>query len=296
LEEEVEYNYEKFGDTPACLDQGLEDVLKTATVRGAGTTETGDKGILLETNVTVITNQQCKDILEFNVTDNLNIRKKLLSSLPLGLDYRLLCVQGILNPEKGIFSGACKHDSGGPLTQEDENGRTTLIGVVSGGIDCGKGYPGWYTRVEYYTSWIQCIMDKSNEFSSNSKAVNTACTKVAWLGREQPLCEKLVADPDVALFNGIDGFEPEEICFPYRTGSFARADDEPKVEEVFQPAGVSGGTDYQYPDDDIFGGEGDSPDDDIFGDGGDDYNDDIFGDEGDAAGGDDYSDDIFGDS
>merc|ERR1712130_313432 len=136
--------------------------------------------------------------------------------------------------------------------------------------------------VEYYKDWIQCIIDKSVQFNNNFKKVDDACTQRARQGREQPDCEKLVADPDVALFDlrGIDGFEPEEICIPYRTGTFARADDEPKADEVFQPAGFSGATDYQYPDDDIFG------------EGGDDYNDDIFGDEGDAAGGDDYSDDI----
>jgi hypothetical protein len=281
----IEYNFDKFGDSPSCLDQGIDITDKIATVQGYGTTETGDKGTLLETNVTVISNQQCKEILNFNVTDNNNNRKKILQALPLGLDYGLLCAQGIYNEEKNLYSGSCKGDSGGPLTQKDEQDRTTLIGIVSGGIDCGKGYPGWYTRVEYYKDWVQCIIDKSVQFNNNFKKVDDACKKIARGPREAPDCEKLVADPDVALFDlrGIDGFEPADICLPYKTGTFARADDEPKVDtEVFgetPSAGFSADEYDDYDGDDIFGGD-----------------DDIFGGGDDAAGGDDYDeDDIFGD-
>ena len=39
-----------------------------------------------------------------------------------------------------------------------------------------------------------------------------------------PECEKMVADPDVALFDLAD-ITPEEICLPYETGSFAWAND-----------------------------------------------------------------------
>merc|ERR1712210_237009 len=222
---------------------------------------TGDKGTLLETNVTVITNQRCKEILNHNVTGNNNNRKKILQALPLGMGYGLLCAQGIYNEEKDLYSGSCKGDSGGPLTQKDEQDRTTLIGIVSGGIDCGKGYPGWYTRVEYYKDWIQCIIDKSVEFNNNFKKVDDACAKIARGPRKAPDCEKLVADPDVALFDlrGIDA-EPADICLPYKTGTFARADDEPKVDTA-PGAGFSAGTgDYNYDyggEDDIFGGEED---------------------------------------
>ena len=53
----VEYGFEKFGDTPTCMDQGLfEKEGRLATVQGFGLTEDGTKGELLEANVTVISN------------------------------------------------------------------------------------------------------------------------------------------------------------------------------------------------------------------------------------------------
>merc|ERR1711902_331753 len=229
----------------SCLPKKEFEVInKIATVQGYGVTESGTKGNLLETNVTVITNKYCKEILQANVTKDQNNAKKILKALPLGLDYGLMCAQGIYKADKGIYTGSCKGDSGGPLTQRDEEDRTTLIGIVSGGIDCGKGFPGWYTRVEYYKVWIQCIIDKSLQFNNGNATA-------------------------------------EEICIPYKTGTFARADNEPADNEIFgdSNAGLSGATPdyYSDADSDIFGDYGDTSanaDEEIFGDYGDDE---IFG-------------------
>ena len=45
-------------------------------------------------------------------------------------------------------------DSGGPLTVKGEDGKFSVIGVVSWGEGCAKGYPGVFTKVTPYLDWI----------------------------------------------------------------------------------------------------------------------------------------------
>jgi len=202
----IEYNYEVFGDTPSCIDQGQDNVGKIATVQGYGLTETGTRGSLLETNVTVIDNDLCKKYLDFNSTDNKIVRKKIDKALPLGLSYGLLCAQGSMN-EEGVFRGSCKGDSGGPLTAINDKGRTTLIGIVSGGIGCGKGYPGWYTKVAFHTLWIKCIIERSVLYENNFDKVSTACKKFVSKKKKCPTNDDLIFgdlrsdDSDVEVCN-----------------------------------------------------------------------------------------------
>ncbi|EAT44028.1 AAEL004543-PA [Aedes aegypti] len=52
---------------------------------------------------------------------------------------------------------SCWADSGGPLV----TGNDVLIGIVSTGIGCARpGFPGIYTRVSEYTSWISEVVRK----------------------------------------------------------------------------------------------------------------------------------------
>lgn len=50
---------------------------------------------------------------------------------------------------------SCQGDSGGPLTRAAPSGARILVGIVSTGVGCANpGYPGLYTRVSAYQTWI----------------------------------------------------------------------------------------------------------------------------------------------
>ena len=66
-----------------------------------------------------------------------------------------LCA-GTLAADGSMEAGkdSCQGDSGGPLTREEDGGKRSLVGVVSGGKGCGAGKPAVYTRVSHYADWI----------------------------------------------------------------------------------------------------------------------------------------------
>ncbi|EEB20304.1 chymotrypsin, putative [Pediculus humanus corporis] len=57
-------------------------------------------------------------------------------------------------------SGVCFGDSGSPLLLEEDD-RNFAVGVVSWGIPCAVGFPDVFSRVSYYSSWLQETMAKN---------------------------------------------------------------------------------------------------------------------------------------
>ncbi|OWR49200.1 putative serine-type enodpeptidase [Danaus plexippus plexippus] len=54
--------------------------------------------------------------------------------------------------------GACHGDSGGPLVEGDK-----VVGIVSWGVPCARGYPDVYTRVYSFKDWILSKTNMTDE-------------------------------------------------------------------------------------------------------------------------------------
>ena len=92
----------QYRDSPYCLDQDQRtDVHSgvTAIVQGYGLTEKGSHGTLLEANLTIISTEECRQILRYNATSNRIIRNLLTGALPFGLNEKFVFAQGIQNEE-----------------------------------------------------------------------------------------------------------------------------------------------------------------------------------------------------
>lgn len=114
------------------------------------TSENGPRStILLQGQVTVITNADCKE----------KIRKTGALRKEYQFDTYVICA--------GLAAGgvdACNGDSGGPLMLPvHENGSFPFyqIGIVSYGIGCARlNSPGVYTNIQQYANWIKFYLRK----------------------------------------------------------------------------------------------------------------------------------------
>ncbi|XP_065225506.1 trypsin-1-like isoform X2 [Planococcus citri] len=123
---------------PICLPKSDEDTYegKVAKLSGWGTLEEGGKPacILRMVDVPVISNEKC------------------VSRYPTGMVTDNMMCAGYDEGKKD----SCQGDSGGPLMTARDDKRYELIGVVSWGNGCARPkYPGVYTRVTKYLSWIE---------------------------------------------------------------------------------------------------------------------------------------------
>ncbi|KAB0802090.1 hypothetical protein PPYR_04276 [Photinus pyralis] len=127
---------------PACLPHsGSDDPAgKLGTVIGWGRTMEGGMlpGIVQEVQVPILTLQQCRAM---------KYRASRITTF-------MLCAG------KGSMD-SCQGDSGGPLVVPNGE-KYEIVGIVSWGIGCARpGYPGVYTRVGKYISWIRSNVQDS---------------------------------------------------------------------------------------------------------------------------------------
>ncbi|KAG6441222.1 hypothetical protein O3G_MSEX001788 [Manduca sexta] len=73
-----------------------------------------------------------------------------------------------------IGEGTCHGDSGSPVTKDNK-----LVGVVSWGIPCARGFPDVHTRIKPFIGWIKkLIRDHYCGLKSNYKEVVTTGKRI----------------------------------------------------------------------------------------------------------------------
>ena len=94
------YDYDKYGDTPTCLNDQFDISGKNATAQGFGKTETGkqiidDEGIIqnLENTVITMSNVECCKWIKNNASSFKADGE--IAELPQGLSRYILCTRGV---------------------------------------------------------------------------------------------------------------------------------------------------------------------------------------------------------
>jgi secreted trypsin-like serine protease len=138
------------------MQPGDRDYDKDEILRVTGWGWTGQRS-----EQAAVTRLDSAGALQHNPADLQQVSQNYLDDSRCKLEYGAfygpgtLCAGG-LKPDGTILPGAdsCQGDSGGPLTRAEDNGKRSLVGIVSNGKGCGAGKPGVYTRVSHYAGWI----------------------------------------------------------------------------------------------------------------------------------------------
>ncbi|XP_075726612.1 clotting factor G beta subunit-like [Rhipicephalus microplus] len=67
---------------------------------------------------------------------------------------------------KGSTASVCEGDSGGPLTLQDGRGRSTLVGIIAGAVNCSAVLPSVYTSVAFHLRWIKDMLNDPSSWRS----------------------------------------------------------------------------------------------------------------------------------
>jgi len=137
---------------PICLpsNSGENHAGSPAIVTGWGKTgeNEGVSDVLLEANVTVLSDTECRRIYGGGLHDS------------------VICAKTTGTREDNSLQGNCRGDSGGPLIAR-RPGMTsyTLVGVVSwssGALCMREGRPGGYAEITHFLAWIKDHTEGTN--------------------------------------------------------------------------------------------------------------------------------------
>ena len=121
--------------------QNYDNVEAVATGWGYLSTKGPSPDILQKVTLRTLSNEQCQNSLR-DIRNNQKIKEQLIK------DHMICTFE--------LPKGFCQGDSGGPLVVRNQNGKSTLIGIVSFNLfGCATGNPDVYTRVSLFNEWIE---------------------------------------------------------------------------------------------------------------------------------------------
>lgn len=137
---------------------------ESVVVTGWGTTTYGGSSstVMRKVTVPVVSNSRCEYAYRFVYGFDADGNPERIELIPpvaplTEITNRMLCAGDYVATTNENLPGgidACQGDSGGPLFTVNA-GTFTVIGIVSSGEGCAdERYPGIYTRVSFFESWI----------------------------------------------------------------------------------------------------------------------------------------------